>query len=1053
MIPTVYEPPVPILQLQSTWLDVFPSEKVVFNCNIHGSSDWTFTWFRNDQEVQDSDPNVSLSADQSVLTITAATQTYSGHYSCKGHHKTKGVTTASSLQLKLTVSAKKPKPTLSRSSNFDKMFPGESVTFTCTVTVASGWEYLWYHNGTDIQAPNSNTYTIASIDHPNSGQYHCKAKRGKGPFYTEESEKTTLQVSDPPKPSMRLLTPWTDVFENETVEFRCEVDSSDWKFSWYRNKELLEEDVILSLLEVEPSLNVTSITHAYQGGYACKVHLGSRRVSSGFSNTVDITVYENIPKPTLRKSPGFNPMYVGETVNFTCNVDVSSGWVYQWYKDGRVLPETNKTISIHLNPTNRGKYSCMATRSETTSTHISEEIQQDVLEIPVPSVKQLRPWLDVFPTERVKLSCGLNDSSEWIYTWSKDGQLVQADNIVSFDSNGATLSISSASAAHAGQYNCKGHLKDRSVSRSSDSGLTLTVYDKGPTFTVMQDPDYQLMFSGESVSFSCHINVSSGWEYRWYRDGNFLNSGNTYTISPIGTADQGSYECEAKRGENDFSKTSTAIHLEVQKNKPKPSMTQQPYADKVYTGESVSFKCKVDLSSGWEYLWYKDGTKLSVINSNFNIHNASSLNNGVYQCMAIRNKPIYNTEHSIGRTLHIFEIPVPSLKQQTPWLDVFPTESVKLSCGMDGSSDWKYIWNKDGKSVGPDNIVSFDSDRTTLSISSASTSHSGQYTCSGILKSRSVRSSFSSALQLHVNETKPVILTQSPSHNVMHTEDFISFYCHINVSSGWEYLWYKDDSLLTESGKNYNISSALTRNSGSYKCQTKRGTHTVFHSDQSQAVRLNIQERPKAAIILLTGWSEVFSTDSLVLKCGVQESQDTWNYTWFKEDQPINVTLRNEKYIVTPQNDPKQSQYTCRGFRTGRPSYSKTSDQFKTKNLLLKRRVLLSISGFIFFGIIAVFLGCIVLRVIRKPAVDEYKPEEADLFVSMALKDRDDTPCPLVEYITDAALNSPPKEGNENGMVCSETTPLPISSQEDQAVTAESHDATENNGGLVSFQK
>lgn len=85
---------------------------------------------------------------------------------------------------------------MTRSPNFDKMFPGESVTFTCTGLVSSGWEYLWYHNGNEIQASNNNNaYTIDDIDHPNSGQYRCKAKRGKGPFYTEDSETATLQVS------------------------------------------------------------------------------------------------------------------------------------------------------------------------------------------------------------------------------------------------------------------------------------------------------------------------------------------------------------------------------------------------------------------------------------------------------------------------------------------------------------------------------------------------------------------------------------------------------------------------------------------------------------------------------------------------------------------------------------------------------------------------------------------------------------------------------------------------------------------------------------------
>lgn len=40
-------------------------------------------------------------------------------------------------------------------------------------------------------------------------------------------------------------------------------------------------------------------------------------------------------------------------------------------------------------------------------------------------------------------------------------------------------------------------------------------------------------------------------------------------------------------------------------------------------------------------------------------------------------------------------------------------------------------------------------------------------------------------------------------------------------------------------------------------------------------------ERPAVDIILLTGWSEVFSTDSLMLKCQVKDSGDEWKYKWY----------------------------------------------------------------------------------------------------------------------------------------------------------------------------
>ncbi|XP_068996392.1 hemicentin-1 [Embiotoca jacksoni] len=1214
------------------------------------------------------------------------------------------------------------------------MFPRESITFRCTVDVSSGWEYLWYHNSQGILPSKSNKYAIPFLDHSHSGQYFCKAKRGKdSSFSTEASETTSLQVSDPPTPTLKPLSPWLDVFEDELVELKCEVNNPDWTITWYKNRVELEEDIVLYL--DEDLLNITLVSQTYQGVYACRASLPSRGVSSEFSNTANVTVYENIPKPTLSKQPAINSMYAGETVHFTCKVDFASGWEYQWYKNEHELTDTNKTISISLGVSDGGEYSCTATRSERTSTTISEKIRQEVLEIPVPSLKPVTQWLDVFPTESVKMSCGMQVSSDWTYTWYKDekelqavdavlfgtdgttlsissassshrgkyscsaklksrsvssnhsspltltvydkkptvtleqdpeykvmfptesvtftcyidvssewkymwykdgnqlvatanthsishigiqdggsytcqmkrginqvfttdssqpidlqveantpkplmtqqpdveklytGELVtfectvkissgwtyhwnkdgaqvltnsstfkidvthlsdsgtyecnatrdqtmlrtehsdgrtlhiseipvpslkpvtqwldvfptesvmmscgmqvssdwtytwykdekelQADDAVLFDTDGTTLSISSASSSHRGKYSCSAKLKSRSVSSNHSSPLTLTVYDKKPTVTLEQDPEYKVMFPTESVTFTCHIDVSSEWKYMWYKDGNQLvATANTHSISHIGIQDGGSYTCQMKRGINQVFTTdfSQPIDLQVEPNTPKPLMTQQPDVEKLYTGELVTFECTVKISSGWTYHWNKDGAQVLTNSSTFKIDVTRLSDSGTYECNATRDQTMLRTEHSDGRTLHISEIPVPSLKPVTQWLDVFPTESVNMSCGMQVSSDWTYTWYKDEKELQADGAVLFDTDGTTLSINSTSSSHRGKYSCSAKLKSRSVSSNHSLHLTLDVYDTKPrVMLMQDPTHSLMHTGDSVSFSCHTNVSSGWEYLWYKDGSPLDPFGNNYNISSVVTTHTGSYECQAKRGTGTIWHSEKSQAVRLDVEERPQASIILLTGWSEVFSTDSLVLRCEVMKSSEMWNYTWFKEGQRMDPAP-SDKYIVTPQNDPEQSLYTCQGSRTGRPSYSRSSESFKTQNLLLKRRVLLSISGCLFFGIIAVFLGCIILRVIRKPVDDDDKPEEASLFLTMAqLKDCADAPYPLAEYITDADLNALPKEGNENGTICSETTPLPITLQEDQAVLTDVQKTTENNGGLVSFQQ
>lgn len=85
-------------------------------------------------------------------------------------------------------------------------------------------------------------------------------------------------------------------------------------------------------------------------------------------------------------------------------------------------------------------------------------------------------WWDVFHGERVEMSCQINDNFNWMYTWYKDGQKIHDSQNVSFDTNKATLFIRSASAAFRGEYQCKGHLMDRSVSTNSSSRFVLTVY-------------------------------------------------------------------------------------------------------------------------------------------------------------------------------------------------------------------------------------------------------------------------------------------------------------------------------------------------------------------------------------------------------------------------------------------------------------------------------------------------------------------------------------------------------------------------------------------------
>lgn len=84
---------------------------------------------------------------------------------------------------------------------------------------------------------------------------------------------------------------WADAFENEIVEFLCEVDTDilGVTFAWYKDKAELQEDE--KMYSDESYLNITSVEQVHEGGYTCQIQLESKNVKSEFSNTISVTVY------------------------------------------------------------------------------------------------------------------------------------------------------------------------------------------------------------------------------------------------------------------------------------------------------------------------------------------------------------------------------------------------------------------------------------------------------------------------------------------------------------------------------------------------------------------------------------------------------------------------------------------------------------------------------------------------------------------------------------------------------------------------------------------
>ncbi|RXN30882.1 titin-like isoform X1 [Labeo rohita] len=135
-------------------------------------------------------------------------------------------------------------------------------------------------------------------------------------------------------------------------------------------------------------------------------------------------------------------------------------------------------------------------------------------------------------------------------------------------------------------------------------------------------------------------------------------------------------------------------------------------------------------------------------------------------------------------------------------------------------------------------------------------------------------------------------------------------------------------------------------------------------------------------------------TGEVTLRCNVSDGRQ-WNYTWYMNGQQLN---ESSDVLKVPGNEETiKSEFKCQGISTVRPLYSTLSEGFIANNIIFKRKILLAISGCLVCCIVILIIGCIVLKITRKPAeAKETAPE--DLFFSMT-DSKNQTVSPMKEYM------------------------------------------------------
>uniref|UniRef100_A0A3Q3SAD2 Ig-like domain-containing protein n=1 Tax=Mastacembelus armatus TaxID=205130 RepID=A0A3Q3SAD2_9TELE len=413
---TVSVPDEATVTLQPNWPLIYRGETITVRCEIQGGgrTEWTYEW---KADKLDRRPT------HNEYRITAATESDSGKYSCRGRNDY--LLTEWSKVITLTVSHSKPGTTT--------IPVGGSVTLTCSVDDSDGWKYDWFRRTSGYtEAQIKTESTDREIRVSKGGIYRCRGGRGEPVFYTYSISNmvTVTQQHD-----------WPQIFSGETITVRCEIQGAgdtEWDYEWRTTRSITHRTHI----------NIWTFTASgsSSGDYMCKGRLrGDWYSSTKWSEATTVTVSYVDPAASLTVSPDRVQHFTSDSVSLSCEGN-SAEWRVRRFPEDRSLScpskwrMTGSTCKISTSQSSAAVYWCESGSGE-FSNSVNITFQNDII--------LLSPVLPVTEGDPVSLSCELTtENLPFNVEFYKNDKLVQSDTRLE-------LNISAVSKSDEGFYKCK----------------------------------------------------------------------------------------------------------------------------------------------------------------------------------------------------------------------------------------------------------------------------------------------------------------------------------------------------------------------------------------------------------------------------------------------------------------------------------------------------------------------------------------------------------------------------------------------------------------------
>ncbi|CAI5682635.1 unnamed protein product [Oreochromis niloticus] len=497
----------------------------------------------------------------------------------------------------------------------------------------------------------------------------------------------------------------------------------------------------------------------------------------------------------------------------------------------------------------------------------------------------------------VTLTCVAQHFADLEYYWIRE---TSSEN-KSLISTGAVISISEG-----GNYTCRGWRRDTNSLLTESDSVTIQETVSNRTDVKLQH-SWSQIFTGETITLRCEIQGGEGkvWKYEWTAPNtNSPPTSSEYRISRVSVSHSGDYRC---RGSSDYLLTgwSDAFRLTVS-SASKPRATLTAHSSVIPAGGSVTLSCSVEGSAGWKFDWFRRdsvSSKAQLMRGNEANRVISVSQGGLYHCRGGRGDPVYYTEDSSDVTVVETFPSKPTVTLQPSWTQIYSGETVTVRCEIQGGegAQWTYEWRAAKLNTPPTS--------NEHRIITATESDSGGYSCRG--RRDYFFSEWSDIITLTVSSSKPRA-TLTAHSSIIPAGGSVTLSCSVEGSAGWKFDWFRRDSQFSggqKIGAGTSEHTISISEGGNYYCRGGRGD-PVFSTEDSAPV--TIQKQVLAAVKLQHSWSQIFTGETITLRCEIQGGEGkVWKYEWTAPN--TNSPPTSSEYRISRVSVSHSGDYRCRG--------------------------------------------------------------------------------------------------------------------------------------------